>query len=209
MTLSPDALWDVLTHRLSPKRAAHSRMVAKETDYLAQRLGLSSEDAHGLHLAALLHDLTKEEPFELQKQRLLRQDFPLTEDDLRSRETLHALSGYVCAKEEFGLAEPYAHAILYHSTGGPDAKTMDKILFCADYMEESRPYERCQSVRAQVHEALDKQENLKERLAILNRAVYTIANATLEFLTARHWFIHPNTLTMRNSLIPPTKGQKA
>lgn len=209
MTPSPQDICQILNQRLSPKRAAHTRMVAEETDYLAGALGLSQEQQEGLHLAALLHDVTKEESFEQQKQRLIQGGYPLTEDDLTSKETLHALSGYVCAKEEFHLPEPYAHAVLYHSTGGKNASILDKILFCADYIEAGRPYENCQRMRRQVHEGFDKEENFDKRLAILDRAVYTIANATLEFLTSRHWFIHPNTLIMRNSLIPPTKGSKA
>ena len=201
-------LEEKIRERLSEKRAAHTLEVAKEAMLLASFFPLSEADREGLHQAALLHDITKEEPFELQVERIRSCGLTPSEEDLRSKETLHALSGYLCAKTEFSLAEPYALAIRRHSTGGGEMTLLDKLLFAADYTEATRPYENCRRIHAFLHGRLPKAGNCEERLAILNEGVYNIANATLDHLIHRGFFIHPDTLALRNSLIPPTKGRK-
>ncbi len=208
MKLSTEQLKEAAKRRLSPKRARHTLEVAKEALLLADFFPLSAEEKEGLCHAALLHDITKEEPLEAQTARIRAHGLRPSEDDLRSPQTLHALSGYVCALSEFSLPEKYALCIRRHSTGGGQMTLLDKLLFCADYTEATRPYENCKRLRAFLHSELEEHENCEERLAILNEGVYNIANATLEHLIRRHCFIHPDTLALRNTLIPPTKGKE-
>ena len=206
MKLNPEELKKRLPDRVSRRRAEHILGVAREIEYMADSFGLGEEDRLGLICAALLHDVTKEETIADQVKRIRDFGLPLSEDDLRAEETLHALSGYVCARTDFQLPETYAAAVRAHSTGWGSMRLLDKLLFAADYIEEGRPYENCKKIRNFFHEGVDRGRNLEERLEILDRSVYNIANNTVEYLIRRNMFIHPNTLILRNSLLHSMKG---
>ena len=197
---------EIVRKVLSPKRAAHSLAVAEVTDSMAPFFGLDRGETELLHRAALLHDLTKEMPLNEQIESLAKSGVSPTEDDLLADETLHALSGAIKAKEEFGLPEPFCDAIRRHTTGARVMTLYDKMLFAADYIEPNRTYENCRRQREAFWNSLSGSAALEQNVDILDRAVYNIANETVIYLVKNDKFVHPNTLWLRNALSFTLKG---
>lgn len=178
----------LLKSTLPEKRYAHTLSVEKEALYIASQLGTNTD---GVWRAALLHDLTK--PLSLEEHIALAKKLKaeLSENDLKSPETVHAKTGGALVKS---LGEDYFSAIENHTTGKVEMSVLEKIIFVADYTEETRAYSSCTLERALLHSELEKAETEKEKLAALNRSVYRILDSTVSHLLEKKVFIHPATI---------------
>ncbi|MBE6591369.1 MAG: HD domain-containing protein [Ruminococcaceae bacterium] len=202
-----DFLEKEVVARVSKKRARHVMGVKEELTYLCQAFELSQKDTNGMLAAALLHDITKEDDMALQLETVRAHGLVPSEDDVKSVYTFHALSGYVLCRDQYKLDSDFALAVLHHSTGGEDLSLFDKLLYVADYIEEGRGYPDCMKMRNFVHQGIDNADNFKERLEILDQAVYNIADNTVKFLVERDMYLHPNTPLMRDYYKPHGKGR--
>jgi len=109
--ISRDDAYTLVTERI-PQRNLVSHCVATEIimGALAERLGLSAQDADRWAIAGLLHDL----------------DYAETADD-------PARHGLITAEELTGLVDAeMIHAILAHADKAPRETQMDHALWCAD-----------------------------------------------------------------------------
>lgn len=183
----------LLKEVLPEKRFNHTLSVEKEALFLSDLV--SSEFSEELSLASLLHDVTKPLTFEEHIKRLS----DLTEDDLKSPETLHALSGAVRAKE-LGFSENVSSMIECHTTAKPEMTLPEMILFVADYTEETRTYQSCREERERLHRELLNETDLNKRRLILNKSVVRILENTVKYLENKNSFIHPRTLLALGSM---------
>ncbi len=170
---------------LPEKRYLHTLAVEKETKYLASLLCPQFEEE--LSRAALLHDITKY----LSTEEHITLSGSLDENDLKSPETLHAVTGAVTARN---MGESMWRTIECHTTGKADMSVFDMIIFVADYTEETRTHTSCISERKLLHNALDSTENKSERIAALRQSVLRILDNTVSYLKQKDVFIHPRTL---------------
>ncbi len=178
---------------LPEKRFNHTLEVEKEALFLAELI--CPEFSEELSFASLLHDVTKPLTFEEHKKIIKN----LSEDDLKSPETLHALSGAVRAKE-LGASEFVSSMIECHTTAKPDMTLCEMILFVADYTEETRTYQSCKEERERLHKELANEENSEKRKLILKNSVIRILDNTVEYLNNKNSFIHPRTLLALSSI---------
>ncbi|MEG1778277.1 MAG: nicotinate-nucleotide adenylyltransferase, partial [Angelakisella sp.] len=103
-----------------------------------------------------LHDITKEMPFEEQLNLCTSRGIITNYDGVTLQNLIHALSGAIIAREEFGAPEAVARAIARHTTGGDGMTLIDKIIFGADMAAYGRSYDGVSELRACMLESLDR-----------------------------------------------------
>jgi len=162
--------------RLSKKRFTHVKGVIQTAEELAERHGVNVADAH---LAALLHDIAKEQNIQQVKRILkVKEEYDYLEN---SSKVWHAPVGAIVAQETFGIGNAeILNASRFHTTGRPEMSDLEKVLFVADYTEPNRTYEGCIAVR--------------ELWDDLDQATYEILKQKIEKITATDGKIHPDTV---------------
>lgn len=165
---------------LSEKRYQHTLAVSKLACKLAQNNGVSEEKAM---LAALLHDLMKEQP-----RAVLLQIF---QDDAiigktapeRPAAVWHGLAAAIVAKTQYGVEDAeILSAIACHTTGKANMSTLDKIIYMADMAGEDRTYPEAAALRKLATEQLDRAtvEGLGMSIAWLKQEGKAVDTETLE-----------------------------
>ena len=158
-----------------PRRHAHILGVEEEAVRLARRWGADERDARR---AGILHDCTKY--WSREEHLALCDKYGLKLDELERENVklLHAKTGSLVAKHEFGENEAVCRAILWHTTGRPGMDLLEKIVYIADYMEPNRDFDGVEKLRALAYEDLDAAvrlglamsiEDLKRRGAVIHR----------------------------------------
>ena len=135
------ALREALAQNMSEKRYRHTLGV----ESMAIRLGelYCPEQIPCLRVAALLHDLTKEETFEKQLQ--LCQQFGIIIDDLdkMAPKTFHARTAAALipvAYPEFA-DRMVIDAVRWHTTGHKGMTLTENLIYLADYIDDTRKFE--------------------------------------------------------------------
>ena len=167
--------------RLSEKRFSHTLGVER----CAEKLGnlILPERINELRAAALLHDISKEIPFEVQFEILKRNDFPLTEEDKATLGVIHSFTAPYVVSENFPdfATRDILSAVYNHTLGCEDMSIFDKIIFVSDYVEETRKFESCIAVRKLLFNGIESL-NASDRIIRLDEAVLAALNGALEAL---------------------------
>ena len=96
-------------------------------------------DTDKILTAGLLHDCAK---------RIKHVDDPSIPKDSENTPVYHQFAGSVVAREEFDIHdEDVLNAIKYHTTAKPNMTDLDKLIFCADMLEEDRDFEGVDELR--------------------------------------------------------------
>lgn len=146
-----EAMLDGLRERvkglMSEKRYVHTCAVER----MVVRLGelYCPELIPELRAAALLHDITKEETLENQLQLCEKFDIILEPTARLAPKTLHARTAAALIPSEFPefATETVIHAVRWHTTGCDDMKIADKLVYLADYIDDSRKFIDCVRLR--------------------------------------------------------------
>ena len=158
--------------RLSEKRFKHTLSVLDA----AKRIGsfFSEIDLSELSCAALLHDVTKELSYDEQIALFDESESELSEEDRETSAIVHSLSAPIVVKRDFiKFATPnILSAVENHTTGCAGMSIFEKIIFIADYVEDTRTYETCIAVRKDLYDALSDKKTLRQNEDALDRAVY-------------------------------------
>lgn len=170
-------------------RLRHILSVEREVAELCSLLCVENE--RELRLAALYHDLTKEKSIEEQEALAANFGVVFSSEDLASPAVLHGITASLVAEQE-GLLSPEAvAAIRYHTTGRKEMTLPEKILYFADYIEETRPYDACRRVRRTFYDRLP--EDIGERRRHLDACVREVMRETIEYLEEKKRPVHPLT----------------
>ncbi len=141
-----------LEQRLSPKRFRHSCNVARAARQLAQRYGADVERAY---FAGLLHDICKEEPYEVQHELMLAGDFAPDEAELHSKKLWHGIAGAYFLQKEFGVTDQEVLlAVRFHTVGRDHMSLLEEIIYIADMISEEREYKGVGKMRRLAQENL-------------------------------------------------------
>jgi len=149
--------WDWLKAKarsmLDPERITHVDGCEEEAIRLADRWGIDADEARE---AAILHDITKklspEENIAILETEGIAAGKPISSE----AKLLHAKTGAILAKNEFGVSEEVADAIRWHTTGRAYMTNLEKIIYLADYIEPARTFEGVEALRAMAYENLDR-----------------------------------------------------
>jgi nicotinate-nucleotide adenylyltransferase len=147
---SREELLSMLRQRLSPRRVLHTLGVESVAACMAMRWGADVDSAR---CAALLHDVTKEDPDQL----LLMRNYGIlpSEWEKTAATIYHALTGAALARE-LGFSEKIVSAVRFHGTGRPEMTTLEKTIFLADITEPCRhEMPGLRQLRALLHTSLD------------------------------------------------------
>ena len=194
-------LRDAVRDGMSPKRFTHTAAV----EQMAARLGelYVPEQVDVLRAAALLHDITKEYPVETHLSTCEAFGINLTKQDILTPKTFHAKTAAVLIPvlyPEFDDQEVVS-AVRWHTTGNADMSLLEKIVYLADYIDESRKFEDCVKLRNLFWDACPEKMSLKERDEHLTKILVISFNMTLAGLISDNAPVSDDTFKARNALI--------
>lgn len=193
------SLREAISKILSQKRLAHVLAV----EDMAVRLGRLCEcDLSVLRAAALLHDNTKEYTDEEQLRILERFSVTLPPEELACMPTIHAVTGALVIPSlypEFD-DETVKNAVRYHTSGRVGMSIYERIIFLADFIDETRKYPPCVELRRDFFAADPENMTPKEREAHIDRAALHSIKYTLAHLVETGAPINPATLATQKWL---------
>lgn len=180
-----------LKGRLKERRYKHSKGVAEEAVKLARRNEVEEEKAY---IAGLLHDCGREYEEEEMIKEAERRNIAIGEIERANPMLLHAYIGAIKAKEEYGIEEEEIIAAIWrHTVGGKNMSKLEKIIYLADMIEESREYEGVEELREIV--------KTKE----LDEVVEYGMEETIKYVIKKRKMIHPETIMARNEILMSRK----
>lgn len=148
---------------LAPERIAHVAGCESEAVLLARRWGENPETAA---TAGILHDITKKLNFDGQLNLCRKYAIICDTAETENPKLLHAKTGAALARDLFGVSDEIYEAIRWHTTGKPDMRTLEKIIYLADYIEPTRDFPGLDRLRELAYEDLDKAMALGLRMSL-------------------------------------------
>ena len=195
-----EQLREQVSHLLSPHRYNHTLGVERMAAFLAGKC--LPDKVPEARVAALLHDITKELSEEQHLELLLKNNVTPSDVDSSSAALLHSQTAPFYVLDKFGqFASPeILSAIEKHTTADTDMSILDKIIFLADFIEDTRPYPDSKSVSAFVKDSMTS-ENTADNISVLDRACVMEIDSTISSLKRRGRALNPKTLLARDALI--------
>ena len=190
-----------VSSEMSEKRYLHTLAV----EDMARRLSelYCPEKKSKLRAAALLHDMTKELTYEEHMAIFKEHGESLLPEDLRAPKTFHARSAAILISmiyPEFSDIE-IINAVRYHTTGCASMTLFEKIIYLADYIDETRTYEDCVKLRDMFWSAEPQKMGTEQRLEHLDKVLLEALNMSIGSLIEDGKIISCDTVAARNSLI--------
>lgn len=140
--------------RLTDYRFYHSLNVADEAKRLALIYGADPEKAF---TAGLVHDIMKDTDKAEQKKIIEQSGHTLTQTELESPKTWHAMSGEAFLRNYLGVKdEEILSAVRYHTTARAGMSLLEKVIYIADYTSKERDYEDVDVMREKADRSLEE-----------------------------------------------------
>ena len=203
-----DGLRDTVKGSMSPKRFRHT--VAVE-DMVARLCALyCPEHTFEMRAAALLHDLTKELNAEEQIALCHRYGLAVTPQDRLSPKTFHARTAEAKIRQDLPkFATPLIlNAVRWHTTGREDMTLTEKLLYLADYIDESRTFPNCVLLRRFFWDTNPAELSVKDRLDLLKKTLILSFDMTVRDLLTEGAPIAADTILARNRLLESEEDEK-
>lgn len=183
--LCNDEMRQGILARLHGYRYEHTLGCERAARKLAERFGGDPEKAG---VAAILHDITKH--LSPQEQLNLCEKYGIIPCTVEKSEPkmLHGKTAAAIAREEYGMPEDICDAIACHTTGKYGMTLLDKILYLADYIEDTRDFPGVEKARELARKNID-------------RALLYCYDQTLTELVQRGKLIHSDTIAAYNDMI--------
>jgi len=175
----------IIYDHLTNERYEHSLRVAEVAKQLAKT---HKVDTYRAELAALLHDIAKDQTVENLQANI--EQFSLPSDLLQQHyELWHGPVGAKIVRDIYGVQhEDIYQAIYHHTTGRAQMSDLELIVYIADYIEPERKIPGIEYVRELA------QNNLID-------AALLIASRTIKYLIDKRVTIHMNTFEAYNDLL--------
>ena len=194
-------LRESVKNEMGEKRYNHTLEVEK----MAVRLGeiYAPDKIPTLRAAALLHDVTKERSAEEHIAICERAGLSVSVAERKSPKMFHSKTAALIIPEkypEFAVPE-LVQAIKYHTTGKADMNLIEKIIYLADYIDMSRSFEDCVSLRNYFFDFDFEGANEEQKLAHLRETLIKSYDYTIRGLLDDGKHINDTTFEARNFLI--------
>ena len=195
------ALRETVREQMSPKRFHHTAAVEDMVTRLATLY--CPEEIPALRAAALLHDITKEYDIQTQIGLLKRAGKRVSAGDEFSHKTFHARTAALLIPDNYPAfsCETVVNAVRWHTTGREGMALTEKLLYLADYIDESRLFPDCVRLRAFFWDAHPERMNHDERRIHLRRTLIMSFDMTMRALLSEGAVISPDTALARNELV--------
>lgn len=164
-SMTREELIEEVETRLSKKRFNHVLRVEETALELAEQYDVNPEK---VSIAALLHDVAKEEPDNEMRDLVISENLDL---DLlqHGNQIWHAPVGAVQAKRDFEITdEEIINAIIFHTVGSPEMTAVEKVIFVADYIEPGRDFEEALEARKLAEKSLEEVIQYKLKSTIID-----------------------------------------
>lgn len=196
-----DALREAVRGGMSPRRFTHTAAVEEMVARLAALY--CPEKTYILRAAALLHDLTKEQRETEQEALCEAHGIELTPADRLAPKTHHAktAAALIPVKYPAFAHEEVISAVRWHTTGRADMTLGEKLIYLADYIDESRTFPDCVTLRTCFWSARPERMTPEERLILLDDVIILSFDMTVRALLEEGTPISPDTVNARNSLL--------
>lgn len=196
-----------ISGRMSPSRLEHTLGV----ENMAVRLGelYAPEKIPVLTAAALLHDITKENSFQKQLQICENLGIMVSSAEKNAPKTLHAITASAIIPSEypdFAVSE-VLDAVRWHTTGRADMSICEKLIYLADYIEDTRKFEDCVYLREYFFGADPSKMSMSDRMIHLDETLLLSFDMTIRQLVDEGVPIHVSTTSARNHLIIDLSGK--
>ncbi len=196
-----DALRDSVMRGMSLKRFRHT--VAVE-DMIVRLCALfCPEQTLRMRAAALLHDLTKELDANAQEVLCRRYGLNVRDADRIAPKTFHARTAAAQIEADMPqFNDPIiVGAVRWHTTGRAGMTLTEKLLYLADYIDESRTFESCVILRRYFFGACPEKMNREERAELLRKTLILSFDFTIRDLLNEGRTVAADTVEARNELI--------
>ena len=134
--------------QMSPKRYTHTAAVEEMVTRLAALY--CPEETTALRAAALLHDITKEYDIPTHVRILREAGESVLAGAEFSHKTFHARTAAIIIPQNYTAfaTETVISAVRWHTTGREGMTLTEKLLYLADYIDESRIFPDCVRLRS-------------------------------------------------------------
>jgi nicotinate-nucleotide adenylyltransferase len=195
------SLRESVKNEMGEKRYFHTLEVEK----MAIRLGeiYAKNEIPMLRAAALLHDVTKERTTEEHIAICEGAGLLVLKAERKSPKMFHAKTAALVIPNKYPdfATEELINAVRYHTTGRADMTIEEKIIYLADYIDMSRTYEDCVSLRNFFFDFDFDNANDEEKISHLNDTLIMSYNLTIKGLLDDNKHIDKTTFEARNYLI--------
>ena len=183
--LCNDEMRKSVLSKLRGYRYQHSLGVERAAKGLAEKYGGDPEKAAA---AAVLHDITKH--LSPEEQLNLCEKYGIIPCTVEKSEPkmLHGKTAAAIARAEYGMPEDVCAAIACHTTGKRGMAVLDKVLYLADYIEETRDFPGVEKARELARQDIDC-------------ALLYCYEQTLTELVMRAKLIHSDTIAAYNDMV--------
>ena len=172
---------------------------------MAIRLGqiYAPDKIYVLRAAALLHDITKELRGDEQIKLCAEYGIELSDHDVLAPKTLHARTAAEKIKRDFPhFADPEViSAVRWHTTGRGGMTICEKLIYLADYIDDSRKFEDCVKLREFFFDFDFESASEDEKLAHLRDTLIYSYDMTISALLDSGAPIAKDTFDARNELV--------
>ena len=189
-----DSLKNSVKARLSDFRWSHTAGVERMADRLAQIF--APEKANELRAAALLHDITKEKKTDEQIEICTRYGYKLRDDEIGSPAILHAITAALVIPYEYPqlATDEIISAVRWHTTGREGMTLAEKIIYLADYIEDTRKYDECIALRNMFFDAKPEEMTPEAAEEHLDRVILRSLEMTVKDIAAKGGAVCVDTL---------------
>lgn len=186
---------------ISPRRFRHTLAVEEMVARLCALFCPEHTDL--LRAAALLHDLTKEKNEEEQLSLCVELGLDISPQDRASPKLYHARTAAALIPSCFAeFNDPMiVSAVRWHTTGHAGMTLTEKLLYLADYIDESRSFENCVLLRRYFFGAFPERMTLCEREELLRQTLILSYDMTIKDLLSEGRPVAADTVAARNELV--------
>ena len=192
--------------KMSAKRFSHTLGVEKKAEELCAIF--APEKTGMMRAAALLHDLTKELKTEEQMELCEKYGITPDADILAAPKLFHSLTAAAVIPDKFPqLAEPeLIRAVSVHTAGSENMNICDRILYLADYIEDTRTFEDCVRLRKYFDDGIAAAKTEREREEVLSRTMLLSFDMTIKDLIESGKPLAVVTVRSRNTMLRECRG---
>lgn len=196
-----DGLRACVMTKMSPKRFRHTLAVEEMVTRLCALY--CPEESVKLRAAALLHDVTKELDPSEQEGLCRKYGIDVGAEEKAAPKLYHAHTAAEMIRAEFSeFADPTViSAVRWHTTGRAGMTLPEKLLYLADYIDESRTFQNCVILRRYFFGAMPEKMTLAEREVLLRETLILSYDMTVRDLLEEGKSVALDTVQARNELI--------
>ena len=195
-----DALRAEMSEILSERRFSHSLGVERAALEIGRHC--LPDKLSELSAAALLHDVAKEASREDQLAAMYRSGVEFTDEDYSSAALYHSFAAPQIVKERFPhfATDEILSAIFTHTSGGEAMTIFDEIIFIADFVDDTRPYDACKMAREKLFSDLEAAKTREDKVCALHKSVISVIDFTIDYLENKGKSVNSRMLLAKSAL---------